>query len=53
MGRIGMAAQQSFANVANVMANTAKTKEETKLLKQTGNAILPFQKNSNESKQKK
>lgn len=38
---IGMAAQQSFANVANVMANTAKTKQETKLLKQTGNAILP------------
>lgn len=38
---VGMAAQQSFANVANVMANTAKTKEETKLLKQTGNAILP------------
>jgi hypothetical protein len=38
---VGMAAQQSFANVANVMANTAKIKEETKLLKQTGNAILP------------
>lgn len=38
---IGMAAQQSFANVANVMAQTAKTKEETKLLRQTGNAILP------------
>ena len=38
---VGMAAQQSFANVANVMANTAKTNEETKLLKQTGNAILP------------
>ena len=32
---------QDFANVANVMANTAKTKEETKLLRQTGNAILP------------
>jgi len=38
---VGMAAQQSFANVANVMANTAKTKEETKLLKTTGNAIIP------------
>ena len=38
---VGMAAQQSFANVANVMAQTAKIKEETKLLKQTGNAILP------------
>ena len=38
---VGMAAQQSFANVANVMAQTAKTNEETKLLKQTGNAILP------------
>ena len=38
---VGMAAQQSFANVANVMANTAKIKEETKLLRQTGNAILP------------
>jgi hypothetical protein len=32
---------QDFANVANVMANTAKTNEETKLLRQTGNAILP------------
>ena len=32
---------QDFATIANVMANTAKTKEETKLLKQTGNAILP------------
>ena len=38
---VGMAAQQSFANVQNVMATTAKIKEETKLLKQTGNAILP------------
>ena len=32
---------ENAANVANVMANTAKTNEETKLLKQTGNAILP------------
>jgi hypothetical protein len=38
---VGMAAQQSFANVANVMANTAKTEAETKLLKTTGNAIIP------------
>ena len=38
---VGMAAQQSFANVANVMANTAKTKEETRLLKTTGNAVIP------------
>ncbi len=37
---VGMAAQQSFANVANVMANTAKTKEETKILKRTGGSIL-------------
>lgn len=32
---------QQYANVSNVMANTAKTNEETKLLRQTGNAILP------------
>jgi hypothetical protein len=37
---VGMAGQQAFANVANVMANTAKTKEETKLLKRTGGSIL-------------
>ena len=37
---VGMAGQQAFANVANVMANTAKTKEETKILKRTGGSIL-------------
>jgi hypothetical protein len=37
---VGMAAQQAFANVANVMANTAKTKEETAILKRTGGSIL-------------
>ena len=37
---VGMAAQQSFANVANVMANTAKIKEETKILKRTAGSIL-------------
>ena len=36
-----LAGVQASANVANVMANTAKINEETKLLKQTGNAILP------------
>jgi hypothetical protein len=38
---VGMAAQQSFANVANVMANTAKTKQETKILKDTAGAAIP------------
>lgn len=37
---VGMAAQQTFANVLNVMANTAKIKEETKILKRTGGSIL-------------
>ena len=37
---VGMAGQQAFANVANVMANTAKTKEETKILQRTGGSIL-------------
>jgi hypothetical protein len=37
---IGMAAQQSFANVANVMANTAKTKAETKLINDTSNSVV-------------
>ncbi|MDB4749119.1 hypothetical protein OAG13_06775 [Akkermansiaceae bacterium] len=37
---VGMAGQQAFANVANVMANTAKIKEETKILKRTGGSIL-------------
>ncbi len=37
---VGMAGQQAYANVANVMANTAKTKEETKILKRTGGSIL-------------
>ncbi len=37
---VGMAGQQAFANVANVMAQTAKTKEETKILKRTGGSIL-------------
>ena len=37
---VGMAGQQAFANVQNVMANTAKTKEETKILKRTGGSIL-------------
>ena len=36
-----LAGVQAAANVYNVMANTAKINEETKLLKQTGNAILP------------
>lgn len=36
-----LAGVQAAANVQNVMANTAKINEETKLLKQTGNAILP------------
>jgi len=31
---------QDFANVANVMANTKKTNEETKILKRTGGSIL-------------
>ena len=38
---VGMAAQQSFANVANVMANTAKIKQETKILKDTAGAAIP------------
>lgn len=38
---VGMSAQQAFANVANVMANTDKTIEETKLLKQTGGSPIP------------
>ena len=37
---VGMAGQQAFANVANVMANTAKIKEETKILKRTGGSVL-------------
>lgn len=37
---VGMAAQQSFANVANVMAQTAKTKEETRILKETNNSPI-------------
>jgi len=37
---VGMAAQQSFANVANVMAQTAKIKEETAILKRTGGSVL-------------
>jgi len=37
---VGMAAQQTFANVQNVMAQTDKTKEETKILKRTGGSIL-------------
>jgi hypothetical protein len=37
---VGMAAQQTFANVANVMAQTAKIKEETAILKRTGGSIL-------------
>ena len=37
---VGMAAQQSFANVANVMANTAKIKEETRILKETNNSPI-------------
>jgi len=37
---VGMAAQQSFANVANVMANTAKTKEETRILSETNNSLV-------------
>ena len=36
-----LAGVQAAANVSNVMANTDKINEETKLLKQTGNAILP------------
>ena len=32
---------QDFANVANVMANTAKTNEETKILKDTGGSPIP------------
>lgn len=31
---------QDFANVANVMANTAKTKEETRILKETNNSPI-------------
>jgi hypothetical protein len=38
---VGMAGQQTFANVANVMANTAKTKQETKILKDTAGAAIP------------
>ncbi len=38
---VGMAAQQTFANVANVMANTAKTKQETQILKDTAGAAIP------------
>jgi predicted TIM-barrel enzyme len=30
-----------YANVANVMANTAKTQEETKILKATGGSPIP------------
>jgi hypothetical protein len=37
---VGMSTQQSFANVQNVMAQTAKTKEETKILKRTGGSVL-------------
>lgn len=37
---VGMAAQQTFANVANVMAQTAKIKEETKILERTGGSLL-------------
>jgi hypothetical protein len=36
-----LAGVQASANVANVIAQTDKINEETKLLKQTGNAILP------------
>ena len=37
---VGMAAQQSFANVANVMANTKKTQAETKLINDTSNSVV-------------
>jgi hypothetical protein len=37
---VGMATQQSFANVQNVMAQTAKLKEETAILKRTGGSVL-------------
>ena len=37
---VGVAAQQAFANVKSTMANTAKTEEETKILKRTGGSIL-------------
>lgn len=38
---VGMAAQQSFANIQNVMATTAKIKAETNLLKQTAGSPIP------------
>ena len=37
---VGLAGQQAFANVKSTMANTAKTNEETKILKRTGGSIL-------------
>ena len=37
---VGMVTQQAFANVQNVMAQTAKTKEETKILERTGGSLL-------------
>jgi hypothetical protein len=38
---VGLAIQQAAANVANVVANTQKTNEETKILQETAGSALP------------